>query len=68
MADIEYADAAGEVEEAIAVHVFEHGTLGACRENRRRMRYAARDGRSCVPPHCPHLDDVQKTVSTRKAK
>ena len=47
MARIHDADASGEVEEAIAVHVFEHGAFGARGKNRRRVPNAARHG--CLP-------------------
>ena len=45
MADVQAADAAGEIEIAIAVHVFEPCILCAGDEHRGRLRDAARDGR-----------------------
>jgi hypothetical protein len=42
MSGILHADTAGEIEEAIAVHVFQDGAFGARRENRRGVSYAAR--------------------------
>jgi hypothetical protein len=37
------ADASGKIEEAVAVHVFDHRTFGASRKNLRGMRDAARN-------------------------
>ncbi len=45
MADVEHADAAREIQEAIAVNVFKHGAFGSRRKDRRRVINAARHGR-----------------------
>src|SRR5437016_2972361 len=44
MAGVEAADASGEIEIAIAVHVFEDRAFSARRENGRSVGRAARDG------------------------
>src|SRR5690349_761604 len=44
MAGVEAADAAGKIEIAIAVHVFDDGSCGTGSEDGRGVRRAARDG------------------------
>jgi hypothetical protein len=45
MADIEASDAAGKIDVAIAVNIFEGRAFGFRNVNRQRMAQAARDGR-----------------------
>ena len=44
VADIQAADAAGKIEIAVAVYVFDGDTVGACSKNRRGIGGTARNG------------------------
>jgi hypothetical protein len=44
MAGIQAADAAREIEIAVAIHIFDDGAFSTVDENGRHLRYAARHG------------------------
>src|ERR1700741_4850842 len=76
MASVDHADAAGKVEEAIAVHVLENCAFCARGKNRRRVRNATRHSRLTTPHqflrlrawngstqlNCGHVSTTQSAV------